>query len=121
MTNDQRPTTNDQRPTPKGNHTMNDLERHNCQLFLGSLDLLHVDDDGLTDATHFDDVKAIAQTCPLIREITPAGDTPYLLALNRLATLTERVCLTWGRPDRQAVKQWLIARAELLLLQIPRV
>jgi hypothetical protein len=79
---------------------MNDLERHNCELFVRSLTLLHVDDDGLTDATDFDDVKAIAWICPQIRDITAAGGTPYLLALNRLATLMPgvnhtRVTLPW--------------------------
>jgi hypothetical protein len=54
------------------------------------LDLLHVDADGLTDATEFEDVKAIAQICPQIKEITAAGETPEQLALHRLATLTER-------------------------------
>ncbi|HWX99802.1 MAG TPA: hypothetical protein VNY55_08005 [Mycobacterium sp.] len=53
---------------------MNDLERHNCDLFVRSLSLLHVNDDGLTGATSFDDVKAIAQVCPEIRDITAAGD-----------------------------------------------
>jgi hypothetical protein len=79
---------------------MNDLERHNCDIFIKSLSLLHVNDDGLTDATSFDDVKAIAQICPQIRDITAAGGTPYLLALNRLATLMPgvnhtRVTLPW--------------------------
>lgn len=52
---------------------MNENERHRCDLFVRSLSLLHVDDDGLTDATDFDDVKAIAQICPEIKEITGAG------------------------------------------------
>ena len=61
---------------------MNDMERHSCDLFTRSLTLLVVDDNGLTDATSFDDVKAIAAICPEIRKITVAGDTPYLLALH---------------------------------------
>jgi hypothetical protein len=61
---------------------MNDLERHNCDLFVRSLSLLHVNDDGLTDETEFDDVKAIAWICPQIRDITAAGETPEDLALH---------------------------------------
>ncbi|MGZ4563131.1 MAG: hypothetical protein ACXVX6_06055, partial [Mycobacterium sp.] len=87
-------------------------QRHKCHIFVRSLSLLDVDDDGLTDATDFDEVKAIAQVCPEIKQITEAGDTPEQLALYRLAALTERVCLTWGQSDRQAVRGWLVARAE---------
>ena len=51
---------------------MDNLSRQKCTLFTYSLRLLDVDDDGLTDATDFDDVKAIAQVCPEINEITRA-------------------------------------------------
>lgn len=92
--------------------------RHKIELFVRALNLLQVDDDGLTDETQFDDAKAIAQTCPDIREITRGFNTPEEFALNRLATLTEAVCLTWGQPNRQAVKAWMIARCELLDLRL---
>jgi hypothetical protein len=97
---------------------MNANDRNTIDIFTKSLTLLHVDDNGLTDETELDDIKAIAQICPQIRDITAAGETPEDLALHRLATLTERVCLTWGVANRQAVKEWSIARAELLVLRI---
>jgi hypothetical protein len=97
---------------------MNPADRHKCDIFVRSLKFLHVDDDGLTDDTDFTDVKAIAQLCPEITEITKAGDTPEQLALHRVAVLTESVCLTWGMANPKAVKEWLIARGELLVLRI---
>ena len=48
---------------------MNDTERHNCELFTRSLELLHVNEDGLTDETDYDDIKAISQVCPQIKQI----------------------------------------------------
>lgn len=93
-------------------------ERNKCALFVHALRLLHVDDDGLTDDNDTDDLNVITQVCPEVKAMTAAGDSPYSLALHRVATLTERVLLTWGRPDRQAVKDWLIARGELLELSI---
>jgi hypothetical protein len=100
---------------------MNDLERQKCDIFIKSLDLLHVNDDGLTDETDFTDVKAIAQLCPEIKAITAAGETAEDVVLHQLATLTEKVCLTWGVANREAVKQWLITRGELLVLRIGMV
>lgn len=96
-------------------------QRQTCDLFVKSLTLLEVDGDGLTDNNDFTDIKAIAQVCPEVKQITEAGETPEQLALYRVSALTEAVCLTWGMANRKAVKDWLIARAELLVLQIPRV
>jgi hypothetical protein len=105
----------------EGRTAMTPDDRAKCETFVRSLNLLHVDGDGLTDATDFDDIKAIAQVCPMIKEITAAGETPEQVVLHQLAILTERVCLTWGIANREAVKQWLIARGELLVLQIGMV
>jgi hypothetical protein len=95
--------------------------RHKIELFVRAQNLLHVDENGLTDDTSFDDVQAVAQVCPQIRELTRGLNTREEYAINRLATLTEAVCMTWGQPNRQAVKEWQIARCELLQLRIPRV
>jgi hypothetical protein len=99
---------------------MNSNSRHKIELFIHAQSLLHADENALTDETEFDDVKAIAQLCPDIREITRGFNTPEEFALNRLATLTEAVCMTWGQPNREAVKAWMIARSELVELRIPR-
>jgi hypothetical protein len=95
--------------------------RRAIEIFVLSQRFLHADENGLTDDCEFDDVRAIADTCPTIREITRGLNTPEEFLLNRLATLTEAVCMTWAAPNRQAVKEWRIARAELLELRIPRV
>lgn len=100
---------------------MTEDERFKCGIFVRSLSLLKVDDDGLTDDNDMDDLEAISQVCPEVKAITSTGESPYELALHRVATLTEQVLLTWARPDRKAVKGWLIARGELLVLQIPHV
>lgn len=93
-------------------------DRHKCDVFAKSLNLLEVDDDGLTDNNDFTEIKAIAQLCPEIKQIAAASETPEQLALYRVAVLTEAVCLTWGMANRKAVKDWLIARGELLVLRI---
>ena len=85
-----------------------------CALFVRSLSLINVDDDGLTDANDFTDLEALSQVCPEIKLMTAAGNTPYSLGLHRVATLTERILLTWARPDQRAIKEWLLARGELL-------
>jgi hypothetical protein len=48
-----------------------------CDLFLRALSLLKVDDSGLTDATDFDDLRAITQICPEIKEIIGAGPSGH--------------------------------------------
>jgi hypothetical protein len=96
-------------------------EERMCEVFIRSLNLLHADSDGLTDETEFDDIKAIAQIAPDVQELTATGNTPYSMMLHRLAALTEALCLSWGGdPNPKLVKGWLIARAELVELRIPR-
>jgi hypothetical protein len=99
---------------------MNEDKRYKCDLFVLSLRLLDVDDDGLTDDVDFNDVKAIAGVCSEVRQITAGYTSPYEILLHRVADLTERVCYTWAHPDPATVKEWLIARGELLELLIPR-
>jgi hypothetical protein len=50
--------------------------RHKIELFIHAQSLLHADENALTDETSFDDVKAIAQLCPDIREITRGFNNP---------------------------------------------
>jgi hypothetical protein len=93
-------------------------ERHWCDTFVRAQTLLTVDDDALTDDNDLNDLEAIAAVLPQVKEFTAAGDTPEQLAIHRLACCTERLLLTWARPDRQAVKDWLLARGELLDLRL---
>jgi hypothetical protein len=97
---------------------MTDDERRLCDIFIYSLSLLHVDDTGLTADNLLADMNAIAYACRQVKAITAAGDTPEQLALHRLACLTEDVLVTYIFPDRQVVRDWLIARAELLELRL---
>ena len=87
-------------------------------IFLFSLTLLDVDDNGLTDDNDIHDLEAIAKLCRDVKAITAAADTPYQMALFRLAVLTEDVLVTWVIPDRQVVKAWVLARAEVLKLRL---
>jgi hypothetical protein len=100
---------------------MTDDERHLIGVFLHGLTELDVVDDGLTRANDLATLNAVAKLCLDIKAITAAGDTPEQLALYRLAVLTEDLLVTWVFPDKKVVKAWMVARAELLLLQIPRV
>jgi hypothetical protein len=97
-------------------------EERLCEIFIRSLNLLHVNHDGLSDQTELDDIKAVAQIAPDVQELAATGNTPYSMMLHRLATLTESLCLSWGGdPNPKLVKAWMIARCELLQLRIPRV
>ncbi|MBV9350804.1 MAG: hypothetical protein JOZ23_04610 [Mycobacterium sp.] len=97
---------------------MNDDERHLVGAFLYGQTLLNIDDTGLTEDNQLDDLVTVATLCLKVKAITAAGDTLEQLCLHRLATLTEEVLFTGAVRSRQAVKQWLIARAELLELKL---
>lgn len=87
-------------------------------VFIRSLNLINTDENGLTADNLPVDMEAIAQICPEIRAITAAGETPFQLALHRLAALTEQVVTTYVLPDRAIAKAWLIARGEVLELRL---
>jgi hypothetical protein len=89
-----------------------------CNLFVDSLDLLEVDDTGLTAENLLPDMNAIAWACQQVKAITRSGDSPSELALHRLALLTEDLIVTYIFPSRDAVSAWRIAVGELLELQI---
>lgn len=97
---------------------MNDDDRHLVGVFLYAQTLLNIDDTGLTDDNQVDDLVTVAKLCLKVKTMTAAGDTLEQLCLHRLATLTEGVLVTGVTPSRQAVKQWLIARAELVELRL---
>jgi hypothetical protein len=95
-----------------------DDERRLCDIFVESLELLDVDDTGLTADNRLADMNAIAYACQQVKAIAAPGDTPEQLALNRLAVLTEDLLVTYVFPDRRVVRDWLVARSELLQLRI---
>lgn len=99
---------------------MTDEERRLCDLFVESMELLNVDDTGLTIDNVLADMNAIAWACREVKAVTDKGNSPSELALNRLALLTEDLIVTYVFPSRAAVSAWRIAVGELLELQIPR-
>jgi hypothetical protein len=97
-----------------------DDERRLCDIFVESLELLDVDDTGLTADNLLADMNAIAYACQQVKAMTDQGNSPSELALHRLALLTEDLLVTYIFPSRDAVSAWRTARGELLELQIPR-
>jgi hypothetical protein len=97
---------------------MTDDERHLIGVFLYSLTLLRVDEESLTPGNDLSDMNAVAKLCLDVKAITAPGDTPEQLSLHRLACLTEDLLITYVFPDRQVVKAWMCARAELLDLRL---
>jgi hypothetical protein len=88
-------------------------------LFVDSLDLLDVEDTGLTANNVLADMNAIAWACLEVKAASNKGNSPSELALHRLALLTEDLLVTYVFPSADAVSAWQIARGELLELQIP--
>lgn len=90
-------------------------------LFRHGLDRLDVNDAGLTiDGNNLDDLDDMAAVCLAIKTMTDTGDTLQVLHLYRLAVLTERLLITPWLPDPDITKQWLIARGELLAVELDR-
>ena len=87
-------------------------------VFIYSMSLLCIDETGLTDDNQLDDLETVARLCRDVKAITAEQRTPEEMALRRLALCTEDVLVTWVILSRRAVKQWMIARAELLELQL---
>ena len=86
--------------------------------FQGSIVGLHLDDDGITDNPP-DTLEHVAGMTYAVLGLTQDAATPRDLLANRLAYLTQqliRARLT--RSDgREAVRDYLLARAELIELQ----
>jgi hypothetical protein len=95
-----------------------DLDRQKRNLFVYSLSLLDVDENGLTDDNDLDCLAAISYTLHPVRTITRSGATPEEMALYRLVVLTKDVLQTWAEPNPQAMRDWLVVRSELLKLKL---
>jgi hypothetical protein len=92
-------------------------------IFLHGLTRLQVDDDGLVpDANDPDDLHTIGTLAVLTYRIASRGDTPRDLALSRLAVTTGGLIASqWLGGGESIVREWSLARVELLELDIPRV
>ena len=83
-----------------------------------ALTRLRVDDDGLTRDNDIRHLDHIAELTYAVLEATADADTPRDLLANRLARLTQRVISTLfrGEDGRTVVREFLLARAELIEL-----
>jgi hypothetical protein len=95
---------------------MTDEER--TTVFIAMQAGLRHNDDGLTPDNRLGYLNPLAKLCLDVKAITAAGDSPFQLALHRLATLTEDMIVTRFFPSRKTVHDWLIARAELLEVRL---
>lgn len=96
---------------------MTDDDRRIIDCFRYSLTRLHIDDDGLTPDNTLPELNAVAYFAMRTKAITAAGDSPEELLLHRLAELTGDLLVTpWLGDGPAAVREWLIARGELLEL-----
>lgn len=86
--------------------------------FRGSIIGLHLDDNGLTD-NRLDTLDRIAGLTYAVLTITRDAATPHDLLANRLARLTQQLIRArlMGGDGRQIVRDYLMARAELIELQ----
>jgi hypothetical protein len=98
---------------------MNDDELRS--IFKFGLTKLSVDDDGLTrDGNDPLDLKTMMVLCAAIRASVDSGDTLQQLHLQRVAALTEDLIAAWGFANPGIAREWLLARSELLQVEIPR-
>lgn len=86
--------------------------------FQGSIIGLHLDDDGLTD-NPLDSLDRITGLSFAVLTITHDAATPRDLLANRLARLTQHLIRArlMGGDGTQIVRDYLMARAELIELQ----
>jgi hypothetical protein len=82
--------------------------------FRASLIGLHLDRDGLTRQNNLERLNLIARLSGEVLDLTADADTPEDLLLHRLAHCAQRVVTTVLQSDPDAVRAFLIARAELL-------
>jgi hypothetical protein len=95
--------------------TANDV----VDMFLYGLQRLHVDDAGLEPGNDPADLQTVGALSVLVYRIAATAETPYHLALSRVAVLTGALIASpeLGGGDSIA-RKWLIARAELLELRL---
>jgi hypothetical protein len=88
--------------------------------FLYGLGRLRVDDNGLTPDNDPDMQTTVGALCVAVYRVAAGRDaTPFDMALSRLAVLTGGLLVTptlGHGPD--IVRKWLIARSEVLELQL---
>jgi len=82
--------------------------------FRASLIGLQLDRDGLTRHNDVQRLTLIARLSGEVLDLTADADTVEDLLLHRLAHCAQRVITTVQQSDRDAVKSFLLARAELL-------
>jgi hypothetical protein len=89
-------------------------------LFIRSQSLLHVEEgDASVTADNIPaDLEAVAQVAADVLTLTANANSPFEIAVYRLALLTLKVVVTYVVPDREIVRRWQIARTEVLLLQL---
>lgn len=85
---------------------MNDMDRQKIHLFIYSMTM--------TSSAWRRSPTHSTQSGPL----PGAAPTPEEMALGRLVVLTKDVLQTWAEPNPQAVRDWLVARSELLKLKL---
>jgi hypothetical protein len=81
---------------------------------------LQITNDGLHPDNDPDDLQTMGALSVLVYRLAAASETPFDCALARLATLTGALLVSpqlGGGPE--IVKKWAVARAEVLLLQLP--
>lgn len=85
--------------------------------FRAALIGLNLDDDGLTrNALHR--LELVAALSYEVISATRNAATPYELLVNRLASSTQQLLTTVFEADAKAVREFMSARAELLLLEL---
>jgi imidazole glycerol phosphate synthase subunit HisF len=94
-------------------------ERTAIDVFLHSLRLLRLNDDGLEPGHDPEDLNAIALLCEITKAITGAGRTVEDVLLCSLADKTEALLAAAVMPgDGDVAKNWLKARGELLCCRL---
>jgi hypothetical protein len=94
---------------------MTDEERHAIDEFLSAIRRLRVDEKGIAPDYGFAELNPIAKQCFAVEDITAAGNTPEEILLHRVARLTGDLITTVILGEGESiVREWLIARAELL-------
>jgi hypothetical protein len=98
---------------------MTDEERETIQVFIQMLSGLRVDKFGLKPDNHLGYLNPLAKMCFQVENITAAADTPEHLLVHRVAKLTGDLITTVKLAGGETiVREWFMARAELLCLNL---
>ncbi len=97
----------------------NDHQRRTVDEFVAELSRLRADENGLAPDYGFAELNPIAKLCYEVENLTTDADTPEELLLHRVAILTgDLIAAVILGGGRTIVREWLIARAELLRLRL---